>query len=350
MSRNKADGIDNLDSSPTSVDTDWFAKLRSQSIDPELDKEFCLWLAENPKHESEYERCELISELSNELQDDPEIADYIADCNNLIAKQRKKSQSIFNKWSIPIALAASVLVFALTMVLLLQIPSEEHYITAVGEQRLVKLADGSNVVLNTDTELSVRYTDQQRSINLFRGEALFTVAKEPDRPFTVHAANGIAKAVGTRFNVLLKDSVITVSVLEGLVDVSPESNIEHQTGETRIRLTEGQAVNYYDGVLTQTGNADLTRIEAWRAGKLDFDSARLIDVITEHNRYTKTKIIIADESIKNLLVSGVFRVGENEPLLFALENSFNVRAVDRGKVVMLLAGSQLKTDELLDPQ
>ena len=90
MSRNKADGIDNLDSSPTSADTDWFAKLRSQSIDPELDKEFCVWLAENPKHESEYERCELISELSNDLQDDPEIADYIADCNNLIAKQRKK--------------------------------------------------------------------------------------------------------------------------------------------------------------------------------------------------------------------------------------------------------------------
>lgn len=343
MSSNDAGGTGKSDLTSAKTAADWFSKLRSKPIDSTLDKEFCDWLAENPENESEYERCELICELYKGLKDDPEITAYIEDCNDLITARRKKPGNIFTRWRKPAAIAAGFLALTVTMLLLLQAPSEERFITAVGEQRLIKLADGSDIMLNTDTELSVHYTNLQRDINIYRGEALFTVAKDANRPFIVHAASGLARAVGTKFNVLVDNNLITVSVLEGIVEVSPEPDIDPAIGNTTARLTEGQAVNYYDGLLAQTGSADLDRIEAWRAGKLDFDSARLADVVAEHNRYTKTKIIIADKSIKDLLVSGIFRVGENEPLLFALENSFNIRAVERGQVVMLIADRGLKT-------
>ncbi len=340
MSSDNAGETNKMDLASTRAEADWFSRLRKKPIDRNTDREFQAWLAENPEHESDYERCELIWELCKDIEDDPEIVGYIDECDALIAKRSHKNRSFFIAWSTPIALAASVLAFALVTMMFLQLPSEELFISAVGEQRSIILEDGSNVVLNTNTRLAVRYTSQQRSIDLYSGEALFTVTKDPNRPFTVHAANGMAKAVGTRFNVRHEDRFITVSVLEGIVDVSPESDgADHAI----TRLTEGQAVNYYDGVLAQTSAADLVRIEAWRAGKLDFDSARLMDVIAEHNRYTKTKIVIADDSIKDLLVSGIFRVGENEPLLFALENSFNIRAVNRGKSVMLVAGSRSVT-------
>ena len=61
--------------------------------------------------------------------------------------------------------------------------------TTVGERRTVKLPDGSSVELNTASELAVRYTASARAIRLTRGEAYFTVASDPQRPFSVHAAD-----------------------------------------------------------------------------------------------------------------------------------------------------------------
>ncbi|MCF7980721.1 MAG: FecR family protein [Pseudomonadales bacterium] len=340
MNRKTKDKDATLNAFSTSAEADWFAKIHSGSTDPDVEAKFSEWLKQNPKHQDEFERCELIWELSKDLKNDPEISPYLDECNNLIAAQTTKTSRTQRKWRISMALVASLLVFVLAAVLISLPTPEENYATIVGEQRLVTLADGSSIALNTDTQLSVLFTKQQRSVSLSHGEALFSVAKDSNRPFIVHAANGTTRAVGTRFNILLQDNMTTVSVLEGIVEVSSKISAPKEN-QIATRLTEGQAVNYYDGMLAKARPADLVRIEAWRAGKLDFESSRLIDVINEHNRYTTRKIVIADDTIKNLLVSGIFRIGENDPLIFALENSFDLHAIDRDNVVILVAGKQI---------
>jgi len=342
MSGIEKPGVKQLSKPQTTAETDWFAKLRAQDVDAGMDEDFRDWLDQDPQHERDYEQCELIWELAGELEDEPELTEYLDDCEQLIADKTPVASVFWVQWRKPMAIAASFVAIAITILFVTQAPTAETYMTAVGEQRLIRLPDSSTVVLNTDTQLSVSYSESERRIDLNRGEALFSVIKDP-KPFNVYAANGKAQAVGTRFNVRLRDKGATVSVLEGIVQVEAAQSPEADKSAPVSRLTEGEAVNYWrDGGLSNVQVADVVRIEAWRAGKLNFDATRLADVVAEHNRYTAKKIIVGDDELNELLVSGVFRVGESEPLIFALENVFNISAIDQGRVTILLAGKRAR--------
>ena len=66
-----------------------------------------------------------------------------------------------------------------------------QYETAVGERSTFTLSDGSIVTLNTNSELTVHYSDTRREARLARGEANFEVAKNRAKPFVVRAGDGL---------------------------------------------------------------------------------------------------------------------------------------------------------------
>jgi len=76
---------------------------------------------------------------------------------------------------------------------------ERHYTTAVGEQRVITLPDESEVILNTDTSVSIFLSRGKRTVEIARGEAYFKVKRDASRPFEVLTGDGIARAVGTEF-------------------------------------------------------------------------------------------------------------------------------------------------------
>ncbi len=95
------------------------------------------------------------------------------------------------------------------------------YVTAIGQQQTISLPDGSSIQLNTGSEIRVEYAATARRIHLLRGEASFTVAHDPDRPFDVFAAQGRVRAVGTAFAVQLEGGRgVIVTVTTGVVDVA----------------------------------------------------------------------------------------------------------------------------------
>ena len=98
--------------------------------------------------------------------------------------------------------------------------SNGFYATAVGQQQPTTLADGSVVLLNTNSQIKVDYNNEYRNIRLLQGEAHFTVAKSAARPFRVYAGNGRVQAVGTAFSVYLKDNTVDVTVTEGKVSLA----------------------------------------------------------------------------------------------------------------------------------
>ncbi|MBF3159044.1 iron dicitrate transport regulator FecR, partial [Pseudomonas aeruginosa] len=78
------------------------------------------------------------------------------------------------------------------------------YLTAVGERRDLVLEDGSQVEMNTDSALDVRYDAGQRLLRLYRGEIYLRTAadrREPPRPFLVRTEQGLMRALGTAFSV-----------------------------------------------------------------------------------------------------------------------------------------------------
>src|SRR3546814_8740616 len=71
----------------------------------------------------------------------------------------------------PLALVASFLIVALVSGWwLTQQPT--GYATAIGEQKVATLEDGTRIALNTDTHLSVRYEEAARKIGMDEGEEI----------------------------------------------------------------------------------------------------------------------------------------------------------------------------------
>ncbi len=96
------------------------------------------------------------------------------------------------------------------------------YQTAKGEQKTVTLPDGSTIVMNTDTALSVQMSARFRTVILNRGEALFTVVHESARPFRVEAGGGVIQDIGTQFHVYKRQDKVLLSVLEGSVQIDTQ--------------------------------------------------------------------------------------------------------------------------------
>jgi len=103
--------------------------------------------------------------------------------------------------------------------------SNDFYATAVGQQRSMTLADGSVVLLNTNSQIKVAYDNEYRNVRLLQGEAHFTVEKNAEHPFRVYAGNGRMQALGTAFSVYLKDDTVNVTVTEGKVELACVSRL-----------------------------------------------------------------------------------------------------------------------------
>src|SRR6185312_4234054 len=95
--------------------------------------------------------------------------------------------------------------------------------TGFGERRVVTLSDGSQITLDSRSEVTVRYTAAARTLTLVRGQARFDVAHDVGRPFTVTALGHKVVATGTAFDVDLLGPKLLVTLLNGHVVVVPQS-------------------------------------------------------------------------------------------------------------------------------
>jgi transmembrane sensor len=220
----------------------------------------------------------------------------------------------------------------------------QHYETRIGEQRDVLLSDGSKITLNTNTAVSVRYSRAARRIELQRGEALFVVKHQSERPFEVTAGVTLTRAVGTEFNVDLRAGGVTVSVLEGAVQVSAIGNalgsvaIAHDKARdpVRVAVARGEAleVRSQEHRIVE-GKADVKRIDAWRARRLEFSDAPLEEAVAEFNRYSTTRMELGTQELKSVRISGIFYTDDAAGFLYSLQQALGVQVNDSTNPVIL---------------
>lgn len=205
------------------------------------------------------------------------------------------------------------------------------YATAVGEIRDLVLADGSRISLNTDSAVAIRYGGGERRIRLLSGEALFTVAKDPDRPFIVETRSGSATALGTAFAVRQDDEETVVTVLESRVAVTPA-----EAPERGSSLSPGQSAHLSRSRITAIETVDADAETAWRRGKLIFVDQPLGSVVEQLNRYHHGRIQIIDPAIRNHRVSGVFETKDPLQIVAMLESSLGLHATRLTSYLVLL--------------
>lgn len=230
--------------------------------------------------------------------------------------------------------------------------------TALGEQRSVTLEDGSIIYVNTQSKVSVRYTEEYRLVDIERGEALFEVEKDPARPFRVVAGDAVAEALGTRFNVRYLDEKTEISVIEGTVAFArrrnaafPAGGPDRTAGQTppagraesgRLVLVAGQQADFSAASAAPTVTAtDMRAIIAWTNRKLMFDEDPLNRVAAEFNRYNRRKLVIGDEALGAARVSGVFSSDDPESLVEFLRLTSEVSVERSGGEIRIDAAETL---------
>lgn len=216
-----------------------------------------------------------------------------------------------------------------------QRPAESFYETAIGEQQVNILEDGTKITLNTGSRIGVRYTSDARLLYLESGEVHVRVAKDPQRPLSVLVGDRIIQAVGTVFNIEIKpDRQIEVVVTEGAVRIGeqPEStkavrkNVKIVLPGSATVITAGQEL-VMDGPSEVTRPLSEPEIKvklSWREGNLIFRGESLAEVVQEVQRYTGVEFVFVDENLKEVHVSGFFKAGDVEGMLAVLQENFGI--------------------------
>jgi transmembrane sensor len=215
-----------------------------------------------------------------------------------------------------------------------------HIETAIGQQRTITLEDGSTVQVNTRTAVTVHFTPRKREVRLADGEARFTVAKNPDRPFIVTTPQACVRAVGTVFNVQVGSHRTAVAVLEGHVRVFGRAE-EMKVAESPVLTTqpmpaflkppqdlftgERAAISQRGAIQRNTGPS-LERVSAWTRRQLVFRDEPLSDLVAEFNRYHSKQLRIADPGLAGFRVSGTFDAYDLRSLMQYLEEYQGVHA------------------------
>lgn len=314
---------------------EWFSKLHSGRVTPEDRNRFEDWRKRSSLHAKAYADVEMFWALLDEparrvFEREETLASEQTDATPLI---RKAGQRVARR---PARRAFVGLSLAAALVMYLWLPGAfrfwtSDYHTEWGERQEITLEDGSRVSLNTHSALSVEFSPERRVIKLLEGEAYFQVSHDPDRPFIVLTAHGVAKVTGTAFNVYERDDRMTVTVSEGRVRVYTEG-----AEDRAIELSAGlQATGSIDGI-GPVLRVDARQASAWREGLLVFNMQPLAAVVDEINRYFPGKIIIADPRIRERVVSGAFDLTRPRDILTAIEKTLGLSSVNLSGALTLL--------------
>jgi transmembrane sensor len=299
--------------------TSWFIRLQADDISEYERQRFHNWYHVNPAHKAAYEQAQ---KFWSALETPAE---------HVHARINATHRRMIHKRPAP-RLAWVSCAFAFMAIIAIQLPGyfqnwQSDYYTHPGECQTVSLQDGSQVTLNTDTAITIEFSEQQRRIHLLRGEAYFKVAHNKARPFIVAADNITARAVGTAFSVNTLDDNIQVAVNEGIVAV----NANQQT----IQLKASQQATYSHGHLAAE-SVVIDNALAWRNGQVVFDRQPLAQVIQTINHYRKGAIVVANPALAKRIISGVFKTDDPNAVIAALQNTLHTRALNiAGGIVVL---------------
>ncbi|MCD9032117.1 FecR domain-containing protein [Luteimonas sp. Y-2-2-4F] len=316
----------------------WVWRLDGDAV-PAADRAgFERWLQRDPRHRRAFEELGGVWRSLDELAEakrEEKVATFVAEERRLSAARgpaRPRRHARIAGWAAAATLVLVLGVFSWSR----QGTEAQTLATAVGQQRRAALADGSSVRLNTNTIVETRFTRGERTVRVVKGEALFEVARNPARPFVVVAGDTRVRALGTAFNVRVHErGAVEVIVTEGRVEVAriaaADAEVRPQAGtDAALAIGELRAGQRFrpdaSSPVATLSRAALGNSLAWREGAIVFDGEPLGRAIDELNRYADTRLVIADEAIRDLRIGGRFRTGDVEGFVEALTRAFPVDA------------------------
>lgn len=307
----------------------WYAKLSGQRVSNADLSAFFTWRSDS-LNDAAYTRIEGLTTSVRALADDPRLQ-AIADT---AARRPRESDGLWARLTrrpkTAAGLGAVLAAAAMVGAVLLNLAGQQTYRTQIGERRAISLEDGSSIELNTNSQVRVRLSKNQRSLILDKGQAMFAVAHDAGRPFIVTAGDTSVRAVGTRFEVYRAPDAVRVTLAEGRVLVSQrgDTKIPGSTRPASVTLTAGERVDVVRAAPTKPVAIDVAAATGWTSGRLIFKDARLAEAVAEVNRYSHRQVVLGPGAA-DLRFNGVFDAGDTEAFATGVAALLDLKSAPR---------------------
>ena len=273
--------------------------------------------------------------------DDPALAEALAACASTGRLSDAEVHAMrANRRRTIGAIGGLALVFAIGAGSWLIRPTPEivqvaHLETGRGEQRTVRLADGSTLRLNGATSLDVRLAAGTRQVMLARGEAYFDIFHDPDRPFEVDAGSSSTRVLGTAFDVDMADGEVKLAVYRGRVRFGGSAAGEEGGA---VLVTAGWRSRFRHGAATAPTAFDPS-VQDWRSGWLDTDGMRLADLVEALNRHGGVLVQAPPGQLGSIQLAGRFKLDDSQALLEAIGGAYGFAVRREGDTIRLVPAS-----------
>jgi transmembrane sensor len=309
----------------------WYAKMRGQRISHRDVTAFYAW-RDDSLNDDAYSQIESLAGDVRAHADDPRLR-AIGQAALNRPRPTKAFRALIQRRPAPWIAGLAVAAAAVVSVVMIAQPFGQTYRTAVGERRVVALADGSTIDLNTDCKVRVRLSRERRAISLDKGQALFAVAHDTTRPFIVTAGDTAVRAVGTRFEVYRTGTAVRVILAEGKVAVT-RANVPAPT-----MMRAGTKLDIAGKAPARPVPIDVAAATGWTDGRLTFQDASLADAVAEVNRYSRKKVVLGPGAPADERVNGIFDAGDTAAFARGVAASLDLKTSARGDGAIELTGS-----------
>lgn len=301
----------------------WHDRLGARSVTTQEIEDFFAW-RRTPANADAYRRLEAFWGQTDKLADDKDIARAVDDALSRRAERRPR----LPRTSLSMAAVGAALVLAFTGWGWWQ--GRTTFATSVGEQRIVQLADGSSVRLDTDSRIRVRFAADQRLIELEAGQAMFDVAPDRERPFVVQAGQARVTAVGTVFDVRRDAAGASVTLVSGIVDVASgrDGRATRMSAGHQARVAPRE---------TRIEAVDVALETSWTDGRIVLRDTPLREAVAEVNRYLTAKVKLAPGRLEGVAVNGVFKTGDRDAFVSTVSAGLDLQATRQADGVIVLA-------------
>jgi transmembrane sensor len=327
---------------------DWL--VRNQAA-PAVDEaaRFRAWLAADPRHEAAYRQLEKTWIALNGPRQ-AGGADNIRRELRWRATRRTRRRRAWALGTITFATAAALAVVVFLPHEPARSPAAAPANTvAVLRPNTQTLPDGSKVEFNADAEIRVNFSPALRAVELVRGEALFSVTKDPARPFVVTASAVQVRAVGTEFSVRHGADQVRVLVTEGTVAVDHAAPPEPPSASTPTPAPTAPSQFVTAGELAvvpanatpsaserrRLAPADIASALAWRSKRVEFSGASLSAAAAIFNRQNRLQLTFADQATGQLKITGIAWTDDPESFVRLIEAGLDLASERQGDSIVL---------------
>lgn len=336
-------GTDEKQTLPASIAEEagaWDARLRAPDCTDEERARFAEWRDADPAHQQTFERLQAIVAT---LRHERSRADISALRDEALRAGQHHRRRV---WFATAAASVAALILGVVVwsgpspewlrepiaAMVTRLSGAQIYSTSTGQRSTFVLDDGSSIELNARSRIEVRFSDYRRDVALVEGQALFNVTRDLRRPFIVRAGDRQVLAIGTRFDVRLDSTSVQVTLLEGKVRVEKDAAMWKRGQE--IELTPGkqliaQLKNAASQPTTTVRDIDVAKVTGWREGRIYFNDLPLDEAIQEMNRHSTVHIRLESAELADLRVNGMFKAGDQEIFVSALQEYFQITAERR---------------------